>query len=127
MPGLTTAGLTHMLQATLGEAGLTPFDAANSYMGVGDSATAFDASQTDLLGTNKYRKAVDTGSPSRSGLDTTWVATFGTTEANFNWQEAGIFNASSGGTMLFRIVWNWGVKTSAVSRQLTLTLSLSAS
>lgn len=108
--------------AVIGGSTYTKFNAANAYLGVGDSSAAFDVSQTDLqAASNKLRKAMDATYPSRSGNVVTYRATFGTSEANFAWNEVGVFNAVSGGQMLSRLVSALGTKTSSASWQLTLT------
>ena len=84
-------------------AGGTAFNNANAFIGVGDSSTATTAGMTDLqAATNKLRKAMNATFPSRSGQTMTWKADFGTSEANWTWNEIALFNASSGGTMLSR-------------------------
>ena len=110
---------------------LTYFNNANAALGVGDSTTAEAATQTDLqASTNKQRKAVDSTYPQHtdgttSGAATvTFKATFGTSDANFAWQEWGTFNATSGGRMLNRKVTSLGTKTSAASWAFTVTLTL---
>ena len=110
---------------------LTYFNNANANIGVGDSTTAEAATQTDLqAATNKQRKPVDATYPQHtdgtvSGDATiTFKATFGTSDANFHWEEWGIFNAASGGRMLNRKVTDLGTKTSAASWAFTVTLSL---
>jgi hypothetical protein len=108
--------------AVIGGSTYTKFNAANAHLGVGDSSAAFDVSQTDLqAASNKLRKAMDATYPSRSGNVVTYRATFGTSEANFAWNEVGVFNAVSGGQMLSRLVSALGTKTSSASWQLTLT------
>jgi hypothetical protein len=112
-----------MVQAAIG-AGPTFFNNANSHIGVGDSTTAFNASQTDLVAaTNKLRKAMDATYPSGGSNVITFRSTFATGDANFAWQEWGVFNASSGGTMLNRKVESLGTKTSAQTWQFTVTLT----
>lgn len=108
---LTSSYITFLAQATLGEP-VTPFNSTNARIGVGDGTTAFSNSQTDLQGTNKYRKGMDSGYPQRSGSTMTFQATFGGTEANFAWNEWGVFNAASGGVMLNRKVESLGTKAS---------------
>ena len=113
-----------------GIAGTTPtkFDNSNSYIGVGDSTTAFAASQTDLqAATNKLRKAMDATYPSGGSNVITFRSTFGTSDANYAWQEWGVFNASSAGTMLSRKVESLGTKTSAQTWQFTATLTFTTS
>lgn len=122
---LVNAGINLMLTLLTGGAG-TPYNSANAYLGVGDSTTAESASQTDLqAATNKLRKGMDTGYPSVSGTQVTFRSTFGSTEANFAWNEVGVFNASTGGTMLNRKVVSLGTKSSGATWTLTLTITIS--
>lgn len=121
--GTVTAGQT-----------LTYFNNAQSAIGVGDSATAASVTDTDLLAsTNKLRKAQNasfpahtdgTGAPAQS---IQWQSTFGTAEANWAWQEAGVFNSATAATgrMLNRKVTSMGTKTSSSSWQITFTISIS--
>lgn len=105
--------------------GGTAFNNANSYIGVGDSTTAFAAAQTDLqAATNKFRKAMDATYPQVAANVLTYRSTFGTSEANFAWQEWGVFNASAAGTMMNRKVESLGTKTSSQTWQLTVTITL---
>lgn len=100
---LTTSGAQFLAKAATGLNSPTLFSASNCYVAVGDSSTAFSVAQTDLVAaTNKARKLVT--SISESAGVVTVVATYGTSEANFEWAEWGIANASSGGTMLGRKV-----------------------
>lgn len=102
----------------------TFYNSTNARLGVGDSTTAFVNSQTDLqAATNKLRKLVDSA-PSVLNNVITFVATFASGDANFSWQEFGLFNASSGGTMLTRVVSNQGTKVSGQSWQLTYTQTI---
>lgn len=120
---VTTVGLNHIAGAVIGES-LTAFNAANCRLGVGDSSTAFAVGQTDLqAATNKFRKIVDSA-PGRSGAVLTFVSTFSTGEANYAWNEFGIFNASSAGTMFARKVQSLGTKASG-DWTLTVTETLS--
>lgn len=106
-------------------AGGTVYNNANSHIGVGDSNTAVAAAQTDLqAATNKLRKAMDATFPSRSGQVMTWRATFGSSDANFVWAEIALFNASSAGTMLSRIVQAMGTKASGTSWVATYTITV---
>jgi len=120
---LTNAYRNLMASATVGNS-ITPFNNANAHIGVGDGTAAFNASQTDLQGTNKARKAMDSGYPTLATNVMEFRSTFGTSEANFAWQEWGVFNASAGGTMMNRKVESLGTKTSAQSWQITATITL---
>lgn len=123
---LTNAGRDHLAAAAIGDA-VDAFDNTNGHLGVGDSTTAFAATQTDLqAATNKLRKAMEATYPQRTDNVVTARALFGTAEANFAWEEWGWFNAASAGTMMSRKVESLGTKTSAASWQLTATLTFTA-
>lgn len=118
---LPNSGRNLIAGAIVGAA-YTAFNAANAYLGVGDSSTAFAASQTDLqASSNKLRKAMDATFPTQSTNILTFQATYGSAEANFAWNEWGVFNASSSGTMLNRKVESLGTKSTG---SWTLTVSL---
>ncbi len=118
---LVNAGIDKLLDLLIG-AGGTTFAQANAYLGVGDSSTAAAAGQTDLqASTNKVRAACTAAS--RTAETVTWVATFAGGVGNFAWNEWGIFNASSSGTMLNRKVESLGTKV-AGSWVLTVTATI---
>ena len=124
--GMTNAYRDFQAQAAIGEA-VTAFNAANAHIGAGDSTTAFAATQTDLqAATNKLRKAQEASYPTRSGNVLTFRSLFGTADANWAWQEWGIFNDSSAGVMMSRKVESLGTKTSAQSWQVTATITINA-
>lgn len=105
---LTTAGVNFLAQAVAGQG--TAFNSANARLGVGDGTAAFAAAQTDLQGTNKFRKAMDDGYPEVTPPAVRFKATFGPSEANFPWNEWAVFNAATGGVMLNRAVESNGTK-----------------
>ena len=107
---LTTAGIKFLSQAAIGQG--TAFNNANARLGVGNGTTAFAIGQTDLQGANKLRKAMDSGYPTITAPKVTFKSTFAHSEANFAWNEWGIFNAASGGVMLNRVVESNGTKQS---------------
>jgi hypothetical protein len=84
-------GINYLWRLAMGETGLTPFS-SNSCIGVGDGTASASATQTGLLGTNKYYKQVDSGYPQVSGTQIIFQATFGPTEANFAWNEWTVAN-----------------------------------
>lgn len=105
----------------------TFLNSSNAHLGVGDSSTAFAASQTDLqAASNKLRKAMESGYPTRSSGALTFRSLFGTSEANFAWAEWAVFNASTSGTMFSRKVEALGTKTNTQSWQLTATVTVAA-
>ena len=123
---LTTAGQNLIAAAIVGTA-YNAFNNANAAIGVGDSTTAFSQAQTDLqASTNKYRQAVDATFPTIATNVLTFQVTFGTGVANFAWNEWGVFNATSNGTMLNRKQEALGTKQNTQSWQFTVTLTCNA-
>ena len=121
----TNAGGAALLDLLIG-AGGTAFNNANSYIGVGDSNTAPAVGQTNLqAATNKLRKAMEATFPSRSGQVVTFRSVFATGDANWSWEEMGIFNHASAGTMLCRaLVPAPFTKTSSLSITSTYTTTM---
>lgn len=122
---LTNAGRDFIAQAIVGGAPAV-FDSAGAHIGVGDGSAAFDETHTDLQGTNKTRKPMDTGYPVVAGNTITFQSTFGGSDANYAWQEWGVFNASAGGTMLNRLVEYNGTKLAGQTWILQTTLTITA-
>lgn len=107
-------------------AGGNAYNNTNSYIGIGDSSTAPAVGQTDLVAaTNKLRKAMDATFPSRASQVSTFRSTFATGDANWVWNEIGLFNAAAAGTMLCRaLVSSPFTKTSGISVVATYTLTV---
>jgi hypothetical protein len=113
---------------------LTYFNNARAAIGVGDSSTAAADTQTNLqAATNKLRKAMDATYPLHTDTEGTagsksivFRSTFATGDANWVWNEWGLFNSITDGVgrMLNRKVESLGTKTSAATWVLTITLSL---
>lgn len=120
---MMNAGINVMLDLLIGAAG-TDFDNTNGYLGVGNSSTAAAATQTDLQGASTARVILD-ALATINAETLTFVATFGSAAGNFAWEEVGIFNAASGGTMLTRSVSSLGTKASGATWVLTITLTIS--
>jgi hypothetical protein len=122
---LLNSGRDHIAKTIIGES-VTAFNNANAYIAVGNSNTAFSASQTDLQGASKYRKAVDASYPQRTNNVLTYRATFSTSEANFDWEEWGIANDPTSGTLLNRKVESLGTKNSYQTWQFTVDITVVA-
>lgn len=128
---LVYGGASALWHRLTGGVSVTAFDNSNAYVGVGDSATAAAATQTDLqASTNKLRKAMEAtypqhtdGTGAASNAEVVFRSSFATGEANFAWQEWAIFNASTAGRMLNRKVESFGTKSSG-TWTLTITLTL---
>lgn len=83
-----TAGVTRLWQLVAGVSA-AHLDAAGTWLAVGDSSTTPTATDANLLGTNRFRKAVS-GAPNISGRQVTFSAQFETGDANFAWLEVGV-------------------------------------
>ena len=105
-------------------AGGTAYNNANAFIGVGDTATAEAATQTELLATqnaaNRFYKGMVVAYPARTNQSVDWRADFTGSEANFIWNEwtiaAGATTASGAGFLvgtinLNRKVQSLGTKT----------------
>jgi hypothetical protein len=100
------------------------FDNTGARIGVGDSNTAADATQTDLqASTNKAYQDMDSGYPTSTSQQATFKASFGDSEANFAWNEWVVKQATSG-KCLNRKVESQGTKVSGTwTLEVTITLS----
>lgn len=124
--GLTNAGRNLIASALHGTA-FTTYANANAYIGVGDSTQAFAATDTDLIASsNKLRVGMDSTYPTLATNVITFRSTFSTSQANFAWQEWGVFNASSSGTLLCRKVESLGTKANTQSWQFTVDITIAA-
>lgn len=106
---LTNKGREFIASKIIGASGAA-FDATNARIGVGNSTTAFSVAQTDLQGASKFRAPMYTGFPTVAGNKITFKSLFEPNQANFAWNEWGLFNAASGGVMLNRVVEYNGTK-----------------
>jgi hypothetical protein len=125
---MVNAGRDFLAGAATG-AQATHFDNANAKIGVGDSAVAFAAAQTDLqAAANKLRKGMDATFPTTVGNVLTFRSTFESADANFAWNEWGVFNAAADGSMLNRVVEYNGTKLAGQTWifQVTLTVNIGA-
>jgi len=100
------------------------FDNAAAQIGVGDSNTAADATQTDLLGTNKTYKGMETGFPTSTSQKVTLKASFGSADANYDWNEWVVRHATSL-ICLNRKVQSLGTKASGATWMLEVSIILS--
>lgn len=99
-----------------------------AYLGVGTSSTPTVATMTDLQGTNTRSVATSTGYTVATRVaQRTWSASFGSGVANFDWNELGMFDASSAGRMFNRAVQFLGTKVSGQTWTVNLSLGFSQS
>lgn len=116
---------------TAGQA-LTYFNQGNVAIGVGNGTTANVQTMNNLQGASRLRKVCPVGYPEHvDGLalannTVRYRTTFDTTEANFAWEEAGVFNSATDnvGRMLNRKLQVMGTKTSASSWQITFDITI---
>ena len=97
-------------------------DTAMSHMAIGTGSTAAAASQT-ALGSESARTGLT--STTVSGADIVYVDTFAAGTGTGAITEAGIFNASSGGTMLCRTVFSVVNKGASDAMTITWTVTVS--
>ena len=95
---------------------------AMTHMGIGTGSTAAAASNT-ALGSQSARTALT--STTVSGADVTYVDTFAAGTGTGAITEAGLFNASSSGTMLCRTVFSVVNKGASDSMTITWTVTVS--
>jgi len=87
------------------------FDNAAAQIGVGDSNTAANATQTDLqAATNKSYKGMESGYPTSTSQKATFKASFGSSEANYAWEEW-VVKQSTSSICLNRKVESLGTKS----------------
>lgn len=124
---LLNEGIAELWDLACGLGAPTAFSNANARIGVGDSNTAESAAHTGLqASTNKLYKAMESGYPQRSGQTVTWRAVFGSTDANFAWNEFTVANGSSDAAKnLNRKVSTQGTKASGQTWTLDLAITLS--
>ncbi|MEE9569319.1 MAG: hypothetical protein V3W37_08035 [Candidatus Binatia bacterium] len=117
-------GINDIFNKIVGTVG-TAFNNANAECGVGNSTTSESATQTGLIGGSQLYKAQDGSYPlgAGSGQNVDFRSTFGSSEANFAWEEFCTRNGVAPGIDLHRTVSAQGTKISGQTWVLTITLS----
>lgn len=123
---LLNEGIAVFLNLLTGAAG-TAFNNANTFLGVGDSATAAAATQTGLqAATNKAYVACAASYPQIAAQTVTWRGVFDGNTANFAWQELTVANGNSDAAVnLNRKVSAQGTKASGQTWTLDLQITWS--
>ncbi len=123
---LLNSGINEMWDLITGEVSGSShiFDNAAAQIGVGDSSTAADPSQTDLqASTNKTYKGMENGYPTSTSQKATFKASFGDSDANYAWNEWVVKQATSA-KCLNRKVESLGTKSSGTwTLEVSITLS----
>jgi hypothetical protein len=120
---LLNVGIDEMWDLICGDSS-SHFNNANAQIGVGDSSTAANPSQTDLqAATNKTYKSMESGYPTSTDQKATFKASFGDAEANYAWNEW-VVKQSASGKCLNRKVDALGTKSSGTwTLEVSITLS----
>lgn len=100
-------------------------EAVMSHMGLGSGSTAANAADTDLETQLGAREVLDSSTVTNNEI--VYVATFEAGDATGSVREAGIFNASTAGTMLCRTVFDVVNKAADDTLSVTWTITISAS
>lgn len=119
---LLNEGITRLLNLLVGGGG-TSYSATNARIGVGNGTAAVAATQTGLQGASTLYKALDSA-PTVSGQQVQFAATFGDTEANFDWNEWSVDNGATAAENLNRRQVAMGSKSGG-TWTLTVTITLS--
>lgn len=120
---LLNGGIGDMLDLFIAAAAPTAYDNTNARIGVGDSTTAAAAGQTDLqAATNKTYKGMEASYPSRAGQTITFRAVFGSSDANYAWQEFVVDNST---TAINRKVSSQGTKASGQTWTVDVSITIS--
>ena len=96
-----------------------------THMGAGSGTTAVAAGQTDLVSILGSREALDSTSASANAI--TFQCTWEAGKSTGAITESGIFNASSGSTMLARVTFGVVNKAASDTLSITHTITLTAS
>lgn len=116
---ITTAGKAHVADrmSDLGEARI---DTSTGYMGVGTSSQAAVVGDTDLIASTDRNQLT---SVTQSTNTVIYIGDWAAGDATATLQEAGIFNAVSGGTMLARQVFSAIAKAAGDTLKITWTIT----
>jgi hypothetical protein len=126
---LVTGGINMMLSLLTSIGNFTPYGSGTAQLRVGNGSTAAASGDTDLSGGSLDVSAMDAGFPTVSVTTATWRATYGSSQANFVWNEVAVQNQSGSVGSFTRIlnhkVQNFGTKASGSTWTLTLTVTIS--
>ena len=141
---LVTGGINLMLNLlcnttfNTGLSGFTPYGSGTAVLRVGDTNTAATSGDTNLgggggsQGTNWDESPMNSGYPTVVTTTATWQSTYGSTQANFQWNEVAVQNLNTGSQLpnsyrriLNHKVQNFGTKASGSTWTLTLTITVS--
>lgn len=118
-------GINNVIELVCGISTPTKWDNLSAYLGVGDSSASTSPSQTGLqAASNKTWKAMDATYPQRSNQTAEWRSTYGSSDANYAWEEYTVVNASDDtGQNLNRRIASKGTKASGETWVLSLKIT----
>jgi len=123
-----TEGRAELIDIICGLGTPTKWDNTNAYIGVGNSSTAEQESDTGLLGASKLYKAMLATYPQRSAQTAEWKSEFIDTEAEFAWEEFTVSNTNSdSGVNLNRKTASKGTKGSGEVWTVSLKITFNSS
>lgn len=122
---LLNEGIAELLDLLIAAGTPTAYNNGNARIGVGNSNTAAQATDTGLLGGSTAFRAMEATYPSRSAQTVTWRALFGSGDGNFAWEEWSIDNGVTANKNLNRKVEALGTKAAGTSWQMTVTVTIS--
>lgn len=123
---LLNEGIGEMWDLICGLGTPTAFNNANAQIGVGDSSASEVATQTNLqAATNKTWKAMESGYPQRSNQTVTFRSVFGSTDANYDWNEFSVRNGVTADKNMNRKVSTQGTKASGQTWTVDVQITLS--
>lgn len=123
---LLNEGIAELLLLISGTGSPIAWSNAAAFLGVGESATAENPTQTDLLGASKTYIAMAATYPQISGETITWRSIFASGDANNAWEEFTVSNTSSGtGDNLNRKTSSQGTKVTGQVWTLDLAITFS--
>lgn len=86
------------------------YSEAAAAIGIGSTATAASAAQTNLLDASAVWKAMDAGYPTVANQTITFSGTFADGQAEFAWQECAVRNGNATPVVMNRVVSSKGTK-----------------
>lgn len=98
---IVNVGWTRLMNLLTNQGATQAYDATHTRIGVGDTTTAAAYTDTDLAaatGASTRQWKLVSGAGSLGTRTLAWSATFGSSEANFHWQEWGVDNGTADGT-----------------------------
>lgn len=118
-------GLQQVIEVICGISSPTLWNNGNARVGVGNSNTAAQATDSGLLGGSTAFASMDSGYPQRSDQKAIWKGTFGDGVAEFSWEEFTVDNGVVGNINLNRYVISKGTKSSGETWVLTVQITFS--